>query len=120
MTDAELLTKAISFDAGTEPIINGYIVDTEDEIHRISVTYRGKGRWAVCRGGSCLSKSENAFVYEPRPSARTDDFLNDVRFDSPREAFAFYEVWKEKTLAEAKAAGMITWSEELRRRGLEK
>lgn len=58
-------------------------------------------RWAViCEGrSSCLSKKELAFIWETRPSERTDDFLQDTRFDSAEEALEFWKHSREKVIS---------------------
>ena len=42
--------------------------------------YKGV-KWAVRRGGSCLSK-KGEWVYEPLPSSRTESFYKRCRFDT--------------------------------------
>lgn len=43
----------------------------------------GLKRWAVVRGRQCLD-AEGTPRYEPRPSARTDEFISQTRFSEPQ------------------------------------
>jgi hypothetical protein len=45
-----------------------------------TVEWRGHGRWAVLRLGECLG-ADGEWDYEPRTSAREDDWLDTHRFD---------------------------------------
>ncbi len=47
-------------------------------------------RWAVRRGGSCLSKN-GEWEYEPLPSSRDDAFYARCRFESLDAALAVYD-----------------------------
>jgi len=42
--------------------------------------------WAIRRSGYVMSKSTGVFIYEPRPSSRTDEFFDEYRFSSVEEA----------------------------------
>lgn len=42
--------------------------------------------WAIRKSGTCFSKITNEFHYEPLPSSRDEDFFNEFRFNSEREA----------------------------------
>lgn len=46
--------------------------------------------WTVRRGSSCMRKSDGAFIYEPQPSSRTDEFFAEYRFASFDEAERVY------------------------------
>ncbi|WP_289009119.1 hypothetical protein [uncultured Thermomonospora sp.] len=56
----------------------------EDDINAaaftLTVEYRGNGKWAVCRRGSCLS-ADGKWDYEPSSSNRSDEWLSSHRFD---------------------------------------
>lgn len=83
-----------------------------DELHAINIESRGlerlgydreKGeelwgreRFAVCDGGSCLNKETLEFDYEPQPSSREEDWLNQVRFYSVEEALECFERFVEE------------------------
>lgn len=47
-------------------------------------------KWVVRNGRVCLKKT-GLFEYEPLPSNRTQDFLDETRFDSPEEAYSSWE-----------------------------
>lgn len=51
----------------------------------LRIEWRGEDTWAVSNGGSVLDK-KNKWVYEPRPSSRSDKFIADTRF-TLEEAF---------------------------------
>lgn len=56
----------------------------EDDInarpYTLTVEYRGRGLWAVLDGPFALN-ADGVKDYEPRPSAREDDWLTTHRFD---------------------------------------
>jgi hypothetical protein len=52
----------------------------------------GPDRYAVRRGGSCLSK-EGFFEWEMQPSSRTDEFFKRCRYNTFNEAAKVYEDW---------------------------
>ena len=57
--------------------------------------------WAVRNHGCCLNKKYNEFEYEPSPSNRDDDFIENCRFKSPSEALESFRLWiKEKAESE--------------------
>jgi len=47
----------------------------------IHVENRGRGRWAVSRGGGIVLSDEGRWVVEPIPSERDDEWLDTHRFD---------------------------------------
>jgi hypothetical protein len=47
----------------------------------IYVEKRGRGRWAVSRGGGIVLSDEGRWVVEPINSERTDEWLDHHRFD---------------------------------------
>ena len=63
----------------------------ERDMFEIKVQWRGRGLWAVTRHSSCQN-SAGAFAYEPSPSNRDAEWLDDNRFtlgdalDRAREA----------------------------------
>ena len=59
------------------------------------VEYRGNGKWCVKWWSEVLSKSINEFVYESLPSGRTDEFIEDTRFDSKFDALDAFRQWYE-------------------------
>lgn len=115
MTKNELLAKAIEFDAGMVVHLNGYICGQDDGMiyHHYTISLRtneeNQQKWAICDGRLCLSKSKQEFVYETFPSSRTEDFINDTRFDSVEEAFEFLEEWKKKELVWAIKQNYQVW-----------
>lgn len=47
----------------------------------ISVEWRGKDKWAVCRDGYCWNHVVREWTYESIPSERTDEWLAQHRYD---------------------------------------
>lgn len=58
-------------------------------------------KWKVCYSGMTLSKSKLDFDYESIPSERSDEYLEDSRFDSPEDAQKLFEAFLEKCKKEA-------------------
>jgi hypothetical protein len=54
--------------------------DHEGAAFNLTVEYRGRGLWAVLRGGFCLG-SDGTWSYESIPSEREDEWLATHRFD---------------------------------------
>jgi hypothetical protein len=54
--------------------------DTNRSLFVITVQYRGEGRWAVTRHGSCLG-ADGEWSWESIPSEREDAWLAAHRFD---------------------------------------
>lgn len=118
--DAELLARAIKFDAGPAPVVGAFLMDEDDDCEsRMTVESRGSTGWAVCDGRMCLTKRGD-MIYESMPSYRTDQFIKRTRFATPQEAFAALAVWKEKQRKRARTVGVgpkkfkpIPWKEYL-------
>lgn len=98
--------KPIVVDGGPMVHTNGWILPETLKVpfhirYTIELRESDQGeRWVIKEGGrACLSKSLGEFVYEPMPSNRTDDFLDDTRFNSMEEAMIFLEKWKKEELA---------------------
>lgn len=94
-----------SYNLGPLPVINGKLWDAKWKSHRnvtVEARYGNPLRWAICDGGFCLSK-KNFWEYENQPSERTDEFLENFRFDSALDAATFYFNWKAATIEKAKA-----------------
>jgi hypothetical protein len=54
--------------------------DVQDwRMFTVRAEYVGKERWAVRRGSECLGRS-GEWVWEMRPSSRTDEWLDEHRF----------------------------------------
>ena len=53
------------------------------------VTKRG---WCVTDGTHCLQK-DNTWMYEMRPSERTDEFIENTRFETIELAIAAFRQW---------------------------
>lgn len=64
-------------------------------------------RWVIVLNGTWILNRAGTWVDEPSPSARTDDFLAQTRWDSPEEALAFMEThlpgWDRDSLADREA-----------------
>jgi hypothetical protein len=110
MTDKELLSRALTFDAGPVVVLNGKLITEEvvkaypDDFlfggrNNIRVCYRGSDRWAIYNGTCCLSKATDDWEYEPMNSNMTEEYLKACRFDSLEEAFEFLEKWRERETA---------------------
>lgn len=56
------------------------LIASESDTWSVSVEWRGRGKWAVYRLGSCLS-ADGQWDYEPSPSNREDEWLDAHRFD---------------------------------------
>lgn len=75
---------ATSFDLG-----GGYTIESRGQRD-------GSRKWVLMRWSFVYSKSERDFEYEPLPSSRTDEFMEDTRFDTKMEAWvAFTNIDKE-------------------------
>jgi hypothetical protein len=90
LTDKEFLALARSFDAGPEPMINGYLWTemgqfADGDHHNMMVEYRGNGKWAIKVGG-CTLDIHGERQYEGMSSSRTDEYLAENRYVSAREA----------------------------------
>ena len=82
MTEEEWFEKATEFSMGICPIYNmGVYIET-----------RGPGRWVVKmdRSNGWVLGKDAEWHWEPLPSSRTDEFLNNTRFQSPDEAYEFW------------------------------
>jgi hypothetical protein len=116
MTPADLLSLALSFNAGPPPTINQFILDEDDPCDHdpMRIESRGVTGWAICDGRACINRETDEMEYEPMPSSRTEAFIARTRFASPTEAFAFLDDWKARRRAEAmKRPGMIQWKDHL-------
>ena len=61
--------------------------DCLGSISLIKMTQKdGSIKWKVSRGNSDLSKQLFLFCISPLPSSRTEEYLQEFRFDSPEEA----------------------------------
>lgn len=104
----------IVYDAGTVVHINGYIIPPDcKSSNRIQIARRtsqeGVERWAIINGNTCLSKAEQCFVFESMPSNRTDEFIDDTRFDSVDEAYAFLTKWRQAEVERVEKLGYKVW-----------
>ena len=68
------------------------VLMSETSENRLTMKPRGQAeglpKWAVYDGGSVYSKRDETFVYEPMPSSRDKEFLEDTRFKDWEEALA--------------------------------
>lgn len=62
------------------------------DISIVAAHYKDKTpiKWAIRKGGTCMSKKDGIFYYEPQPSSRNQAFFNEFRFDSIEAAEAAY------------------------------
>lgn len=66
---------------------------------------QGPDKWAIRKDGYwCLNRA-GAWVLEPVPSARDDEYLQQSRFDSLHEAFEFYSGWRDAVVAANEGGG---------------
>jgi len=93
-TDEKLVAEVASLLAEPEPVVDipvfemltTYTISVLPEGHidrpifEITVEYRDRGKWAVCRMRQCLSV-DGQWHFEPNPSGRDDDWLASHRFD---------------------------------------
>ena len=128
MDDAELLKRAIAFDAGLAVRANGFIFQEGDEVdsrwlYTYTIKFTGKG-WTILQGPGdsfCMSKSEDGFVYQPSPSNRDDEFFKDTRFKTVRAAFKFLNAWKKREFKRVKdQPGFVYWRDVCRKRNEDK
>lgn len=75
----------------------------ESYLYEVSVSYRGKGKYAVIHMNNCWDGSD--WVYEPMSSSRTDEFIEQTRF-SLRNAIDI-----AKTLVPTISINGMTWEE---------
>lgn len=61
-----------------------------DELNEVFIEYRGNNRWAVVQNSNVLDKDANWYI-EPFPSSRTEEYLNNTRFNSAEEAKEFFD-----------------------------
>lgn len=63
--------------------------------HRITLERRqqrtGEDKWGVFKNNSVLSKKDGVFIYEGFPSSRTEEDLENTRFNTVEEAVLFWE-----------------------------
>lgn len=114
-----LLAKAIKFDGGQEVLYGGNFVYNIEAMKQFSDNPNSKYRYTITFGGigwsirdsmnQVLSKSTGEFDYESLPSSRPDGWLEDTRFATVTEAFAFLEEYKRKKLEMAEEVGMLLW-----------
>ena len=73
-----------------------YVID--DDTYNFFVSSRDKAlqTWVVENSGHVLSKTTLDFIYEPMPSSRTDEFLQDTRFSNPNQAYEYYQKYINK------------------------
>ncbi len=105
----ELLARAIEFDAGPPPHLNGFLVEATDtwvkSRHHVSISKRGETAWAIVDGQYCLSK-EGEWEYESLPSNRQEEFIARTRFPTVQAAFEFWNQWRDKERERARAEGL--------------
>lgn len=85
MEAQEWLERATNFDLGTCSIYRRPVdIMARDQMD-------GSRKWVLKMHEWVLGK-DGEFHYEPRPSSRTEEFVNNTRFDSIDECYNF---WKE-------------------------
>lgn len=93
MTDKEWLERTNSFKLGTCIIYNRPVeIQSRGQMN-------GTVKWVLKMHDWVLGK-DGEFHYEPAPSYRTDEFIQNTRFDSPNECHSFWveNVTHAKTL----------------------
>lgn len=99
-TDKELVSLARSFDAGPEPMVNGYLWTEmaqfrDGDLHHMTVESRGNGKWAIL-SGACTISVEGEREYEGMSSNRSDKYLANNRYDSAREALEIANHYRKR------------------------
>ena len=91
MNEDEWLSRATSFDLGMCPYHPNrpIVIEKRDQID-------GSRKWVLKMREWVLGK-DGEFHYEPIPSSRTEDFIENTRFDSPSQVWHF---WKENIKGE--------------------
>ena len=114
---AFLRKKAIAYEAGYPPLVNGVLVVDRTDIeqhaplHTIEIRFTGKG-WAILdRDMFRFSKKEQNFIYSPFPSNREEDFYSDTLFETPAIAYEVFDNWREKVIQAELKKGTPRWSE---------
>lgn len=110
-----LLEKAVQFELSPMFYANGYILPPDysgpgSYYYAEKRKSYDKTRWAITYGSDCFSKSLNDFIYECLPSSRTDQFLEDTRFDSIEECFDVFKTWKEDRIKYFLRKGWQYWT----------
>lgn len=85
---------------------------TEDEDRYLELVSRGHAGddvWALIDSGYCFNKRTRQFVYEMRPSSRTDEFLRDCRMtmDEARKILP-RELWRLHSHARRKVVRVVS------------
>lgn len=77
-------------------IPNSYLLAYDEardqEISAVATLFKDKkpARWAVRRGNSCMGRTDGAFIYEPQPSSRDDEYFAEYRFATIEDAERIY------------------------------
>lgn len=108
----DLLSMAVKFEISPCFFVNGcYTLNPEGftECEGYYIERRKQKddsvKWVITNGGrTCYSKREDDFIYECQPSSRTNEMIDDTRFDTIDEAFEVFDKWKEKEIKEIKAS----------------
>jgi len=83
MKNSEWLERASRFDLGNCIFYNRPVkIERRDQID-------GSIKWVLKMHEWVLGK-DGKFYLEPMPSSRTDDFINNTRFETPDEVHAFW------------------------------
>lgn len=73
----------------------------------VTVEYRGRGTWVILNGGYALGHA-GEWDYEPQPSSRTDEWLEEYRWDDLQVALDAAVVAASKvTVRGLNAAGLL-------------
>ena len=83
MNQKEWIKRAIKFDLGNCVIYNRPIqIEARDQRD-------GSRKWILKMHEWVLGKDSD-FHYEPTPSSRTDEFIENTRFNTPNECHSFW------------------------------
>lgn len=75
-----------------------YIIEGVKDISITAKSYSEDGSvktWAVSYQGYVLNKTTGEYDYEPTPSNRSENFLQEHRFSSSEEAFECFKKYKK-------------------------
>jgi len=85
--------------------------DPERFAWTLTVEYRGRDLWAVCRMGQCLG-TDGQWDYEPRPSGREDDWLKTHCFDLDTALRLAEKAAPHIVVSGLTPAGLLAWRKE--------
>jgi hypothetical protein len=96
MKSTEIKLTAVEYDAGPYPLWGNYAIpdrimqkDESLKRNRVYISHRGENAWVIYHNKEILCK-DGHWDYEPFPSSRSKQFIEQTRFSTPEQAFAFW------------------------------